>query len=137
MVNIPLQITTLCKEVNIGILNQNKSTHWVLGAEILGSGISTIGKCKFTILQNRMVSNTYKDSIHSPVCLKQTDKTASLSQLAFWRKPCSAQAGALEMCWGLPFFPVFSIIQGKATLSVQTINFPNSRDRSYREHSNI
>ena len=51
-----LSITKHCTEVNISILVQNKSTLRVLGEEISGNGISTIGKCKFTILQNEMVS---------------------------------------------------------------------------------
>ena len=37
--------------------------------EILGNGISNIGKWKFTILQNGMVSHTSKDSILSLECL--------------------------------------------------------------------
>ena len=53
-----LQITKLCTEVNISVLKQYKSTLKVLGEEISesGNGISTIGKRKFTILQNGMVS---------------------------------------------------------------------------------
>ena len=42
------------------MLKQNKSTHEGLGEGILGTGISTIWKLKFTILQNGMVSYTYK-----------------------------------------------------------------------------
>ena len=37
---------------SISVLKQNKLTLWDLGEEISGNGISTIGKCKFTILQN-------------------------------------------------------------------------------------
>ena len=60
-----LQITKLCTEVNISVLKQYKSTFSVLGEEISGNGISTIGKRKFTILQNGMVSNTCKNGILS------------------------------------------------------------------------
>ena len=49
-------------EVNTSILEQNKSTLWVLGEEISWDGISIIGKWKFTILQNRMIWYTYKES---------------------------------------------------------------------------
>ena len=54
-----LYIAKSCKEVNISILKQNKSTLWILGEAISGNGISTIGKWKFTILENEI----YKDSI--------------------------------------------------------------------------
>ena len=64
-----LEITKLCTEVNISILKQNKSTLWVLEEEISRTGISTIGKWEFTILQNGMVLYTCKDSILSPECL--------------------------------------------------------------------
>ena len=53
-----LLITKLWTEINISILKQNKLTLWVLGEEILGKGILTIGKWEFTILQNGMVSYT-------------------------------------------------------------------------------
>ena len=36
----------------------------ILREEISGNGISTIGKCEFTILQNEMVWYTCKDSIY-------------------------------------------------------------------------
>ena len=39
-----LLITKLYTEVNNSILKRNKSTLWVLGEEISGNGISTIGK---------------------------------------------------------------------------------------------
>ena len=54
-----LSITKFCTEVNISILKQNKSTLWVLGEEISGNGISTIGKWKFTIRQDEMVSLSF------------------------------------------------------------------------------
>ena len=47
-------------EVNISVLKQNKLTLWGFGEEISGNGILTIGKWEFTILQNGMVSYTYK-----------------------------------------------------------------------------
>ena len=53
----------------ISVLKENKSTLWDLEEEMSGHGISTIGKCKFTILQNGMVSYTCKDGTLSPECL--------------------------------------------------------------------
>ena len=44
LVDCWLSITKLCTKVNISILKQNKSTLWVLGEEILGNAVSTIGK---------------------------------------------------------------------------------------------
>ena len=57
----PNLITKLCTEVNISIVKQNKLTLWIWGGEISGNAISTIGKWKFTILQNEMLSYAYKD----------------------------------------------------------------------------
>ena len=62
-------ITKLCTELNFSVLKQNKSTGRGLGEEISGNGFLTIGKWKFTILQNGMASYTYQDSILSPECL--------------------------------------------------------------------
>ena len=42
------------------MLKQNKLTLRVLGEELSGNGIQSIGKCMFTILQNEIVSYTYK-----------------------------------------------------------------------------
>ena len=39
----------------MSVLKQNKSTLWFLPEEVSGNGISTIGKCEFTILHNEMV----------------------------------------------------------------------------------
>ena len=59
-----LWINKLCTVEYISILKQNKSTLWASGEEISENGISTsesiIGKWKFTILQNGMVSYTLK-----------------------------------------------------------------------------
>ena len=60
-----------CTEVNISILKQNKSTLWVSGNRIL---TIQVGNWEFTILQNSMVSYTYKDGTPSPECLAYWSK---------------------------------------------------------------
>ena len=60
----------LCTEASISVLKQNKnSINQHFGIRASGNGILTIGKCKFTILQNETVSCRCKDSILSPECL--------------------------------------------------------------------
>ena len=70
-----LEITKLCTEESISVLKHNKSTLWDLEEEASGNGISTIGKRKFTIAQNEMVSFTCKDSIRSPECLAYWERS--------------------------------------------------------------